>query len=78
MEHVSWYGPVYLEASRMEEKRNELGRAIEIVQRGLTEMPKYGPLWFRYTLLSVRTAFNHPIWAENMIRTQCPSIVRET
>ena len=50
MEHVSWYGPVYLEASRLEEKRNELGRAIEIVQRGLTEMPKYGPLWFRYTL----------------------------
>lgn len=47
MVHVSWYGPVYLEASRMEEKRNELQRALDIVDRGLHHMPRYGPLWFR-------------------------------
>lgn len=34
IKHVSWYGPVYLEAGRMEEKIHEYERAIEVVEQG--------------------------------------------
>lgn len=46
MHHVPWYGPLYLEAYRLE---RDLGRhldALAIVERGLASIPRYGPLWF--------------------------------
>eukprot|EP00542_Grammatophora_oceanica_P014143 CAMPEP_0194037432 /NCGR_PEP_ID=MMETSP0009_2-20130614/9782_1 /TAXON_ID=210454 /ORGANISM="Grammatophora oceanica, Strain CCMP 410" /LENGTH=1666 /DNA_ID=CAMNT_0038679591 /DNA_START=197 /DNA_END=5197 /DNA_ORIENTATION=+ len=46
MHHVPWYGPLYLEAYRLEK---DLGRTIDalaIVERGLHAIPRYGPLWF--------------------------------
>lgn len=46
MHHVPWYGPLYLEAYKLE---RDLGRpqdALEIVEQGLQAIPRYGPLWF--------------------------------
>jgi tetratricopeptide (TPR) repeat protein len=55
MKHVSWYGPVYHEACRFEEKQHEFDRAVTVVDRGLQEVPKYGPLWFTALRLYERT-----------------------
>lgn len=46
MRNVPWYGPIYQEAFRFEERYEEYGRAMRIVEQGLKENPKYGPLWF--------------------------------
>jgi len=46
MQHVPWYGPIFFEAARFEEKNEEFERAINIVEKGLAEIPRYGPLWF--------------------------------
>ncbi len=43
---VSWYGPIYFEAFKIEEKVGDYRRAMQIVKRGLKELPRYGPLWF--------------------------------
>jgi len=45
MNHVSWYGPIYFEAFRLEEKEGNDRAALDIIRRGLREIPKYGPLW---------------------------------
>lgn len=44
--HVPWYGPIYFEAFRMEEKEGCDAAARDIIVRGLKELPRYGPLWF--------------------------------
>eukprot|EP00727_Mastigamoeba_balamuthi_P003041 m51a1_g12734 hypothetical protein (518) ;mRNA; f:189-1970 len=46
MRNVPWYGPIFQEAFRFEERCEENGRAMEIIRRGLEQNPKYGPLWF--------------------------------
>lgn len=46
MNHVPWYGPIYNEAFRLEEKSEHHATALAIVERGLKEIPRYGPLWF--------------------------------
>lgn len=46
IKNVPWYGPIYQEAYRFEEKCEEYERAIAIVEKGLKENPRYGPLWF--------------------------------
>ena len=46
IKNVPWYGPIYQEAYRFEEKCEEYDRAIAIVEKGLKENPRYGPLWF--------------------------------
>ncbi len=46
MENVSWYGPIYHEAYRLEEKDGNERQALEIIKRGLSQLPRYGPLWF--------------------------------
>jgi la-related protein 1 len=46
MSHVPWYGPIYNEAFRLEEKSEHHAAALNIVERGLKEIPRYGPLWF--------------------------------
>jgi len=43
---VPWYGPIYQEACRFEEKCEEHSHAIRFVEKGLKENPRYGPLWF--------------------------------
>jgi tetratricopeptide (TPR) repeat protein len=56
MRNVPWYGPIYQEAFRFEEKCEEYERAISIVERGLRENPRYGPLWFSALRLYEKTA----------------------
>ena len=46
MQRVPWYGPIYHEAFRLEEKAELFDRAIAVVRTGLKELPRYGPLWF--------------------------------
>ena len=46
MAGVPWYGPVFLEACRFEDACEDFERALAVVERGLRENPKYGPLWF--------------------------------
>lgn len=46
MRHVPWYGPLYLEAYRLEEREEKDDEALKIIGKGLMELPRYGPLWF--------------------------------
>ena len=46
MHHVPWYGPLYLEAYRLERDLGRPAEALAIVERGLSAIPRYGPLWF--------------------------------
>lgn len=46
MHHVPWYGPLYLEAFKLERDLGRLPEALSIVEKGLTAIPRYGPLWF--------------------------------
>ncbi|EGB05496.1 hypothetical protein AURANDRAFT_66388 [Aureococcus anophagefferens] len=46
MERVSWYGPIFFEAYRLEERSGEDSAALDIIDRGLLQIPRYGPIWF--------------------------------
>lgn len=46
MHHVPWYGPLYLEAYRLERDLGRTSEALQVVERGLAAIPRYGPLWF--------------------------------
>jgi tetratricopeptide (TPR) repeat protein len=46
MHHVPWYGPLYLEAFKLEKDLGRSRDALAIVERGLKAIPRYGPLWF--------------------------------
>lgn len=41
-----YYGPIYLEASKYEEREGDIERAIKVCEEGLSYNMKYGPLWF--------------------------------
>ena len=45
------YGPVYLEASKYEERENQISEAIDICDEGLEYNASYNPLWFQYLRL---------------------------
>lgn len=45
------FGPVYLEASKYEERESQIEKAVEICDRGLEYNVKYSPLWFQYLRL---------------------------
>lgn len=45
------YGPIFLEASKYEEREGEIERAIDLCYEGLENNIKYGPLWFQYLRL---------------------------
>jgi hypothetical protein len=46
LKNCQTYGPIYLEASKYEEREGEIERAIQICEDGLQYNIKYGPLWF--------------------------------
>ena len=54
MHNTPWYGPIYLEAFRLEEKCENFEGAYRIIRQGLRELPRYGPLWFGLLRLSER------------------------
>ena len=41
-----WYGPVWHEACRFEQRCNHLTEALNVAEQGLNQLPRYGPLWF--------------------------------
>ena len=45
------HGPIYLEASKFEERENSLEQAIDLCEEGLEYNVKYSPLWFHYLKL---------------------------
>ena len=51
MDSCNSYGPVFLEASRYEERESYLAESLKICEEGLDYNPKYGPLWFQYLRL---------------------------
>jgi len=46
MKNVPWYGPIYQEAYRFEEKCENFKRCILVISKGIEENSRYGPLWF--------------------------------
>jgi la-related protein 1 len=72
--HVPWYGPIYNEAFRLEEKCEQHAAALSIVERGLTEIPRYGPLWFGAFRLCER--LDMEAGREALARGQVPDLVR--
>jgi len=46
MHWIPWYGPLYLEAFRLERDYERPINALGVVERGLKEIQRYGPLWF--------------------------------
>jgi len=56
MSHVPWYGPIFNEAYRLEERHENYRRAANLVEKGLGENPRYGPLWFSALRVQERLA----------------------
>jgi la-related protein 1 len=55
--HVPWYGPIFNEAFRLEERHEHHRRASVLVEKGLEENPRYGPLWFSALRVQERLAY---------------------
>ena len=45
--HVPWYGPLYLAHTKLERDHGLNEEAFGIVEKGLRELPRYGPLYFQ-------------------------------
>ncbi|KAL3802180.1 hypothetical protein HJC23_001724 [Cyclotella cryptica] len=45
--HVPWYGPLYLAHTKLERDYGTAADAFAIVEKGLKELPRYGPLYFQ-------------------------------
>lgn len=55
LEQCQTYGPIYLEASKYEEREGEIAKALEICVEGLQNNVKYSPLWFQYLRLQEKS-----------------------
>ncbi|KAL7531520.1 hypothetical protein ACHAXR_004089, partial [Thalassiosira sp. AJA248-18] len=45
--YVPWYGPLYLAHTKLERDYGSSTEAFSIVEKGLKELPRYGPLYFQ-------------------------------
>ncbi len=45
--NVPWYGPLYLAHTKLEHDFGSPAEAFSIVEKGLKELPRYGPLYFQ-------------------------------
>lgn len=77
IKNVPWYGPIYQEAYRFEEKCEEYDRAIAIVEKGLKENPRYGPLWFSALRLYEKTSNGFLQTTRNVVERAAQSISKE-
>lgn len=78
--YVPWYGPLYLAHTKLERDYGECREAFCIVEKGLKELPRYGPLYFQaFRLLEkddlAQKAFDLPRTMEMVSRAD--SISRE-
>lgn len=46
MNRMPWYGPVFCEAFKLEERMCNHTEARKVVDKALKKVPRYGPLWF--------------------------------
>jgi len=46
LQQAPWYGPVWHEACRFEQRCNHMQEALHVAESGLVQLPRYGPLWF--------------------------------
>jgi len=46
LDKAPYYGPVWHEACRFEQRCNHLPEALHVAEQGLAMLPRYGPLWF--------------------------------
>ncbi|GKY96975.1 hypothetical protein MPSEU_000656400 [Mayamaea pseudoterrestris] len=46
MNYVPWYGPLYVEFYRLERDHGHTLDALKVVELGLSQVPRYNPLWF--------------------------------
>jgi len=46
LQQAPWYGPVWHEACRFEQRCNHMHEALRVAEAGLNQLPRYGPLWF--------------------------------
>lgn len=51
MKYLPNNGNAFLEASRFEEREDQLEEAVNICERGLDKNVKFSPLWFQYLKL---------------------------
>ncbi|EGG18811.1 hypothetical protein DFA_02550 [Cavenderia fasciculata] len=77
MKHVPWYGPIYQEAYKLEERCEDYERAIAIVEKGLSEDPKYGPLWFSALRLYEKTSNGQLVHTRATVDRARQSVSRE-
>ena len=66
IKHCQSYGPIYLEASKYEEREGEIDRALQLCEEGLQYNTKYGPLWFQYLRLYEKGGCTMKIKYENL------------
>jgi len=80
LRHSQSYGPIYLDASKYEEREGDIDQAIQLCEEGLQYNGKYGPLWFQYMRLYEKTGCKAKIHYENLeniIRLMTNNINRE-
>lgn len=65
--YVPWYGPLYLAHTKLERDYGTAVDAFAIVERGLKELPRYGPLYFQAFCLLEKEDLMHN--AYNLPRT---------
>ena len=56
LQQAPWYGPVWLEACRFEQRCNHLPEALRVAELGVGQLPRYAPLWFAALRLYESTA----------------------
>ena len=61
LQQAPWYGPVWHEACRFEQRCNHLQDALRIAELGLGQLPRYGPLWFCALRLYESTSPQHDL-----------------
>ncbi|KAL7468626.1 hypothetical protein ACHAXS_008867 [Conticribra weissflogii] len=57
--HVPWYGPLYLAHTKLEREYGSPAEAYWIVEKGLKELPRYGPLYFQAFRLCEKEDISH-------------------
>ena len=61
LQQAPWYGPVWHEACRFEQRCNHLQEALHVAEQGLLQLPRYGPLWFCALRLQECTSQKHDL-----------------
>jgi len=61
MAHVPWFGPVYVKCARVEETWGRFDIALQTIERGITQSPRYATLWFTAFRLYERISTDYDV-----------------